>query len=164
MDELAPDLNKTLEALGTTLLSISKQMSDDKQENRREIIAVRQDVSDLREDFGNEISGIKDSQCLEPWQYAKVIQAAKDRVGCILREWCASNGGDMDLVCAKYFGKFVRLVHNDAKKAGLEIGKVVYTPKRNYTMLLEFIGKWYPMRGVDGQMKHYDKLGSGDKK
>ena len=158
MDELAPDLNKTLEALGTTLVSISKQMDLDKREHRQDIKAVRQDMSDLRDDVSNEIDGIKDSQYLEPWQAANVTEAAKTRVGDLLREWCRDNGGDIDKVYHKYFGKFVRLLHSDAKKAGLEVGKIIYTPKRNYEMLLEFIGKWYPKRGVEGQMRHYDKL------
>ena len=106
------------------------------------------------------VDGIKDSQYLEPYQAAKVQEAAKLRTFDILREYCRERGKDVDIVCGRYFGKFVRLIHNDAKKAGLEIGKIIYTPKKNYELLIEFIGKWYPTRGVAGQIEYYDKLSS----
>ena len=54
----------------------------------------------------------------------------------------------------------MRLIHNDARKVGLEGNKIVYTPKRNYGLLLEFIGKWNPTRGVEGQKAYYDELAS----
>lgn len=160
MDEIGPDLNKTLEDLGSALVLIAKQRNEDKQEHRREMSEVNGRIDDLRDDVNDAMDGLKESQYLEPYQAAKVSEAAKSRVASILHKWCADNGADWNDVYRKYYGKLVRLVHNDAKKAGLEIGKIIYTPKRHYELLLDFIGEWYPNRGVKGQMEYYDGLAS----
>ena len=162
-EESGNELGFTLDAIAKALNQIDRQISLSKareEEIHGEIGAVRQDVRDFKQDVRTEIDGIKDSQYLEPWQSSVVTEAAKTRVAKILHEWCADNDADWDTVYGRYYGKFVRAVHHDAKKAGLEIGKIIYTPKRNYQMLLNFIGEWYPKRGVKGQMEYYDKIAS----
>ena len=158
------DLSNTLGMLSNVLQEMSQRMKADKEEAEQRDIKTRQAVAGLQsnlDDFKDvittEVDGIKDSQYLEPWQAANVVDAAKKMVAFLLNNHCDDSGKDKDEVFNKYFGKFVRRVHNDAKLAGLEIGKIIYTPKRNYNMLLEFIGKWYPTRGVEGLMEYYDK-------
>lgn len=157
------ELSATFNAISNALSQISRQLKDNSDENQKTRTAVKEvgrDLEDFKGDVRNEIDGVKESQCLEPWQAAKVQEAAKTRVAKILNDWCEDNDVESDTVYCKYYGKFVRAIHHDAKKLGLEIGKIVYTPKRNYQMLLDFIGEWYPKRGVSGQMEHYDKLQS----
>jgi len=149
--------------LGDFLRKFLEMYDDDRKSQSNSIANVEQKVDDVAttvDDVVTTIGVIKESQYLEPWQAAKVQEAAKLRVFDLLKEYCEDNGEDIDIICHRYFGKFVRAIHNDAKKAGLEIGKIIYTPKKNYELLLEFIGKWYPTRGVKGQMEHYDKLAS----
>lgn len=103
---------------------------------------------------------IKDNQYLEPYEATRINDAAKQRAYEVLS--IRFENGVMADECEHdyklYFGKFVRLIHSDARKAGFEVGKVCYTPRKNYEALLEFIGKWYPLRGVAGQKAYYDRL------
>jgi len=161
------ELANTFGAISNALREIDKQLKknnednqrtrEDNQKTRDAVRGVQHGLDDLRDDVHNEIDGIKDSQYLEPYQASEVQEAAQTRVAKILNDWCSDNNVDSDVIFVKYYGKFVRALHGDAKKVGLEIGKIIYTPKRNYELLLEFIGSWYPKRGVKGQMEHYDK-------
>lgn len=155
--------NNESSELGKFLRKFLEKYDADMENQGKTIENVEQKVDDVITTVDNVVTtvgDIKESQYLEPWQAAKVQEAAKLRTFDLLKEYCDDHGEDIDIICHKYFGKFVRAIHNDAKKAGLEIGKIIYTPKKNYELLLEFIGKWYPTRGVKGQMEHYDKLAS----
>lgn len=162
------DLSNTLGAISGALSLIGRQLANnsaelkevrrERQSDRREIKGVKQELDDFKQDVHDEIGDIKSSQYVDQWQAANIQEAAKTRVADLFNNWCRDNNADSDIIFAKYYGKFVRQVHNDAKIAKLEIGKIIYTPKKNYTKLLEFIGTWYPKRGIEGQMKHYDDL------
>ena len=160
------NLADTLRQMSETMLLISQRLSEDTAAIDRKVTDVKDsfaaELESVRKDFATDIEEVKDSQYLDPYQAHRVQEAAKLRAFELLKiKWVDGGAAPESQHDYKlYFGKFVRLIHNDARKVGLEGNKIVYTPKRNYGLLLEFIGKWNPPRGVEGQKAYYDELAS----
>ncbi len=57
-----------------------------------------------------------------------------------------------------YYTRFVRELHHDAKKAGIEGTYLTWTRKDDFHALVDYIREWVPSRGVEGQKAHYDDL------
>lgn len=158
-DDDSMDLADLMRGMGKLLIQVS-----DKQ-NSIEASNVKRDdkMSELVKAVSDntvDIADLKNNQFVEPWQDANINKAARIRVSNLLGiKWI--NGGVADECIhdyKAYFGKFVRALHNDMKKIGLEGRKIHQTQRKNYPMLIEEIGKWVPVRGVDGQKEYYDKL------
>ncbi len=141
-------------------INLLQKLADDREKDREvydtKISKVETTVSSLLDD----VVELKDNQFVEPWQDANIQKAARIRVSNLLKlKW--ERGGVVE-ECARdykaYFGKFLRCLHNDAKKMGLEGRKIHQTQRKNYQKLIEFIGEWVPIRGVDGQKEYYDML------
>lgn len=154
------DKNDELQMVLRANINLLQKLADDRERDREvydtKISKVETTVSGLLSD----VVELKDNQFVEPWQDANIQKAARIRVSNLLKlKW--EKGGVAE-ECARdykaYFGKFLRCLHSDAKKMGLEGPKIHQTQRKNYKKLIEFIGEWVPIRGVDGQKEYYDML------
>lgn len=137
-------------------INMLQKLADDRKKDHDKIDKVEMTVEGIVAD----VDDLKNNQFVEPWQDANIQQAARIRVSNLLKlKW--EKGGIAE-ECAHdykaYYGKFLRCLHNDAKKMGLEGRKIHQTQRKNYQKLIEFIGEWVPIRGVDGQKEYYDML------
>lgn len=144
-------------------ISLLQKLADDREKDHDKIDKVETTVGKVAttvEGILTDVDSLKNDQFVEPWQDANIQRAARIRVSSLLKlKW--EKGGVVE-ECAHdykaYFGKFLRCLHNDAKKMGLEGRKIHQTQRKNYQKLIEFIGEWVPVRGVDGQKEYYDML------
>lgn len=126
-------------------------------------IGMNDNVTRMRTDvdaIGERVTSLEDDQFVTPYQDANIQRAARIHVSDLLGlRWEKGGVVEEDMPDYKaYYGRFLRALHSDAKKAGLEGPKIHQTTRKNYSKLIEFIGEWVPIRGVDGQKAYYDSL------
>lgn len=168
LDDGDQNLSGIMRGLAKVLTEVSSKMDEVSEESRvarEESRSTNMKVIGLVDEIGlvkDDVADLKDSQFVEPWQDTNINRAARIRVSNLLGiKW--ENGGVAEECMGdykRYFGKFCRALHSDAKKMGLEGPKIHQTQRKNYTKLIEFIGSWTPIRGVTGQKEYYDALAS----
>lgn len=153
------DLSKTMRGIGKVLIEVSNKL-ETMETSQKKTETTMTGVVDTVNDLVTDVDDLKNNQFVEPWQDANINKAARIRVSNLLEiRWV--NGGVVDECMHDYkvyFGKFLRALHGDMKKIGLEGRKIHQTQRKDYPRLIEEIGKWVPVRGVEGQKEYYDSL------
>lgn len=152
LNEILKQLQESNEMTGKLLNNLAKAtvgVSDN-------VTKMQGDMNDVK----GRVTALEEDQFVTPYQDANIQKAARIHVSDLLGlRW--EKGGvveeDMPDYNA-YYGRFLRALHSDAKKAGLEGPKIHQTARKNYAKLIEFIGEWVPIRGVEGQKEYYDAL------
>lgn len=143
------DTNKATAELLNNLAKVTVGMNDN-------VTMMRTDVDGIKE----RVTSLEEDQFVSAYQDSMIQRSARIHVSELLGlRW--ENGGVIEEDAPDYhayFGKFLRALHSDAKRIGLEGPKIHQTPRKNYNKLIEFIGEWVPVRGVEGQKEYYDML------
>lgn len=152
------------------MANLLNRLSDKLDDNKKEISSAKTEISNTKdkvngiageiEGIKTEVTDLKDNQFVEPWQDSNIQRAARIRVNKLLGiVWKNGRVVSESIHDYKaYYSKFLRALHGDAKKVGLEGRKIHQTPRKNYQKLIEFISEWTPVRGVEGQKEYYDEL------
>lgn len=159
-------LGAIMRSLASVLTEVSSKMDEVSSESRsarEEARSTTMRVTSIGDELGlvkDDVAELKDNQFVEPWQDTNINRAARIRVSRLLGIKWEKGGVTRECVgdYQRYFGKFCRALHSDAKKMGLEGPKIHQTQRKNYAKLIEFIGNWVPVRGVEGQKEYYDEL------
>jgi len=152
-------LQKLMKEVAATLVHVADKLGDADEKIEKTNMAVS-GINDKVQDLSTDVADLKENQFVEPWQDAAIQRAARIRVSTLLKiKW--EDGGVAEESARDYklyFGKFCQALHREAKRIGLEGPKIHQTKRKDYEKLIEFIGQWVPIRGVEGQKAYYDML------